>query len=149
MINCFKNLTLQRGPVLCPPWKPFSLNGRQNNCHRKNVAAHGWGRNHIGRVKVIKLGLGVVYFSERGCTLDSPSVGTQTQEDHGTHSNLWEEEMHFKTLCIERKMIWAERRKKKKQDKGKTGKIHPSQSMTETQRKPSLHTPIPVSSWKG
>lgn len=58
---------------------------------------------------------------------------------------------HFKTLYALREKLFGqkEERKKKKQDKGKTGKIHPNQSMTGTQRKPSLYPPIPVPSWEG
>lgn len=79
-----KNLTFQRGPLLCPPQESLSLNGRQSNCHPKYAAAHGWRRNRFDGMKVIKLGLGLVCFSERGCILGSPSVVTQTQEDHAS-----------------------------------------------------------------
>jgi len=101
--------------VLCPRKKSLSLSGRQNNCHPKYVAARGWRRNCFGSTKVIKLGLGAVCFSERVCILGSPPVVTQTLEDHATHSNLWEEEMHKDpvTLCIEINVLGSKKEEKK------------------------------------
>lgn len=155
MMNCLKkkNLTFQRGPVLCPPQESLALNGRQSNCHSKYVVAHGWRRNRFGGIKVIMLGLRVVCFSVRGCSLGFCPVAPQTQEDHATRQQPLARRNAFQqplTLCIEREMFWAEKRKRKKtQDNSKTGQIHPSQSMTKTVRKPSLYPPIPVSSWLG
>lgn len=110
--------------MLCPPQESLSLNGRQSNCHSKYAAAHGWRRNRFGNIKVMKLGLGVVCFSERGCILGSSPAVTKPQKDHVTYSNL-REELHFKTLflyALREKFFGQKEEKNPNRIRGRQGK---------------------------